>query len=273
MSPTIITLALLPLGSYATTARTCCLGSIATTAGRPCGARRARLAMSEWRRRSSSSLRREAARKLASATAATEGDTLTPEEAVAIEAAGGPTAATYGEITPRGFAALATRMQLGPASAFADLGSGTGKVVLQAIQLNEVASACGVELAHSRHASALEAARRSPAAVASRAYFVQGDVADGALWAPGGALAEVTDVYCSSLLFGSALMSRLAPLLDSSGVQQVATLRRFLPGELAGFAEDARPEPCEMSWTMNEATGSGTVSGPLQDVYLYRRTL
>eukprot|EP00966_Prymnesium_polylepis_P241670 5588653-Prymnesium_polylepis.1 len=49
------------------------------------------------------------------------------DEAATLEslrAIGGPNADRYGEITPRGFAALGRRIQLGSEDTFADLGSG-----------------------------------------------------------------------------------------------------------------------------------------------------
>ena len=231
--------------------------------------------MCDWRRRSSTSRRLEAARKAEAARAVAEGDTLLPAEAAAIAQASGPKAATYGEITASGFASLATRMDFGPATRFADLGSGTGKCVLQAVERNEVACACGVELAASRHAVGMKTLGGSAPAVRERVRLVQGDIADSALWASGGPLSEITDVFLSSLLFGDMLMERLQGHLEASpSVQQVATLKRF-SGGLAGFKEDEQPEPCEMSWTMNliadEAEREWALQQQRQDVYLYRR--
>ena len=78
-------------------------------------------------------------------------------EKAMINAIGGSSAATYGEITALGFAQLAHRLKLGPDDVFADLGSGTGKTVLQAASEFGASRAWGVELSPSRHASAMMA--------------------------------------------------------------------------------------------------------------------
>ena len=78
-------------------------------------------------------------------------------EKAMINAIGGSSAATYGEITTLGFAQLAHRLKLGPDDVFADLGSGTGKTVLQAASEFGASRAWGVELSPSRHASAMMA--------------------------------------------------------------------------------------------------------------------
>ena len=229
--------------------------------------------MGEWRRRSSASRRAEEERRAAAAQAVREGDALMPGESEAIEAVGGPSAATYGEITAKGFASLAARLRLDSTSHFADLGSGTGKVVLQSVQRNDVAYACGVELSPSRHAVAVAVLEHCAPHLVARVRLVNGDVADSTLWSEGGALSAVTDVYLSSLLFSPELLLRIAAALEGSQVQQVATLRRF-PSGLTGFVEEAHPEPCEMSWTMGlvlAGSGDEAWAHPGQDVYLYQR--
>ena len=230
-------------------------------------------ASGSWRRRSTSSLRAEEARLARVGAEADEGAINSMERAV-VNAVGGENAATYGEITPRGFATLASRMRLDEHAHFADLGSGTGKAVLQAVREFGVASACGIELAASRHGLSQAALLVQPDSVASRVRFVEGDCAARDAWREGGPLASTTDVWLCSLLFGPALMERLARRLsaDGSRVRQVASLRRF-PGGLPGFVEEEPPEPCEMSWTAKLLVASTAAEWehPGALVYLYRR--
>lgn len=82
---------------------------------------------------------------------AQEGHCLDSNEMLIVRAVGGSRADQYGEITPKGFSQLGLRMQLNGNDNFVDLGSGTGKVVLQAMSEFRVLSAVGVELARSRH--------------------------------------------------------------------------------------------------------------------------
>jgi len=101
------------------------------------------------RRRAPSQCRMDAAEQLDASVPASE--------KAMINAIGGSSAATYGEITALGFAQLAHRLKLGPDDVFADLGSGTGKTVLQAASEFGASRAWGVELSPSRHASAMMA--------------------------------------------------------------------------------------------------------------------
>ena len=77
------------------------------------------------------------------------------EDEAAIRAVGGRRSSRYGEITPRGFAKLAARLELGEDDVFADLGSGTGRV-LQAVRDHGVRVSCGVELSLTRHEAAVQ---------------------------------------------------------------------------------------------------------------------
>ena len=176
---------------------------------------------------------------------------MSDEEIATVARIGGPKAATYGEITPRGFASLAMRLGLGPETHFADLGSGCGQATLQAAAQFGVASACGVELAPSRHAQAVAALEVVPEEVARRVTFVLGDIASAELWAANGPMHETTDVYTCSLCLSTELMGRLASRIErSAAIRRVASLRPF--DTLRGFKEDGAPEPCEMSWSVPE---------------------
>ena len=76
-----------------------------------------------WRRRSSSSTKAELARLAEIDRNVKEGQ-INDFEIASVNAIGGPAAATYGEITTRGFNSLALRLGLTETSHFADLGSG-----------------------------------------------------------------------------------------------------------------------------------------------------
>lgn len=71
--------------------------------------------------------------------------------------AGASTPACYGEISVAGFAAVLGVMRLERDDVFYDLGSGTGKVVLQAALQTEVGRSVGLELSESRHKYGLAA--------------------------------------------------------------------------------------------------------------------
>ena len=71
-----------------------------------------------------------------------------------IHAAGGMSADTYGEITPKGIEMFARRVQLCKDDVFCDLGSGNGGATIQCVRDLGARRSCGVELARARHACA-----------------------------------------------------------------------------------------------------------------------
>lgn len=221
-----------------------------------------------WRRRSSSSRNAEMARLAQIDQACNEGK-ISEFEAARINGVGGPAAATYGEITPKGFTTLALRLGLDERSHFADLGSGTGRAVIQAAAQFNVASCVGVEMSTTRHERALLALEESTA-TDGKVTFMRGDCASDAVWAAGGPLSSTTDVWLCSLLFGNDLMSRLADrIAECPTIRRVATLKTF-PDGLDGYREDERVEPCEMSWTAKLVIPSGAASG-FSPVHIYHR--
>ena len=182
--------------------------------------------------------------------AAQEGHVLSQTERVAIRAVSGGQADHYGEITPKGFAEVGLRMGLTGTDCFADLGSGTGKVVLQSVADFGCRSAVGVEFAESRHQVAAEALSKLPGN--QNIVFRCADCAAADEWAPGGSLADASAVYISSVLFSDELMGRLGGRLAASSARVVATLRRF-PGGLDGYSiERRRAVSHEMSWTASQ---------------------
>jgi len=149
----------------------------------------------------------------------TRADTIDEIAAAAIDASetemisrvAGPKGAGYGELLPQGMSKLAASTRLGCSDSFLDVGSGTGKLVLQAAAVHGAVKATGVELSPTRHALAVEALERlsqSNPEAASRVRLVLGDAVESeeAL----AAMRTATVVYANNLLFGEALQERLA---------------------------------------------------------------
>lgn len=106
---------------------------------------------------------------------------ITKAEAAEAERIGGDHAFGYGEITPLGMRTLGTTLSLAAEDVFADLGSGTGRLVLQAACEFGVCRSIGVEIVGSRHRLALAALGRAPE-LAGRVVFVRGNCASARLW-------------------------------------------------------------------------------------------
>ena len=159
------------------------------------------------------------------------------------EAGGEDLTLTYGEITPAGFRTLAHRLRLGAPDVFADLGSGHGKAVVQAVAEMGVRAGVGVEIAPPRHERAVALRATLPAAEADRITFVLGDCADTATWTTG-PLAEATAVYVASLLFDKPLLERVAARLAAAPqLRTVATPRRFPSSPNPVPIHSPRPHP------------------------------
>ena len=105
-----------------------------------------------------------------------KGRSISREESEQIRSIGGDSADRYGEITPKGFAALGSRLRLGPLDTFVDCGSGTGMAVTQSVIEFDVRAASGVELSATRHATARRELALLPEAVAARVTLECGDV-------------------------------------------------------------------------------------------------
>lgn len=91
---------------------------------------------------------------------APQGFAAPPDDRFRVEAAAGEGAAAYGELLPESAAALLGWLRPGPEDAFFDLGSGTGKLVLQAACTTGAGLAVGIELSRFRHRVALDVRAR-----------------------------------------------------------------------------------------------------------------
>ena len=203
-----------------------------------------------------------------------EGRCTDQQEEEAIEAIGGAEAATYGEMTPLGFRSMAERVGLCKGDVFVDLGSGLGRVVLQAAREFAVRRSIGVEYALSRHTLAEEA--REASASTQSVEFIHGDCADADVWRA--ALHDATVMYVSNLLFGEELQERLAQRLEEvdstrpQSIRLVLTLKPFhrVPN---GYVED-EGEPqlvVETSWRApEELQVVGQIEHNGSRVYAYR---
>ncbi len=194
--------------------------------------------------------------------------------------------ATYGEITFLGSRQLFHYMHIydnvddneKPIS-FIDLGSGNGKLVVQAyLEIPNLASAMGVELSPSRHDFAIsswtnikEEAKKirsetlschtRSSSTSSRLNDEREDVHVGIQLLQGDLfltdISEATHIYVASLCFTDAMMDSLGDKIKSEGrnLNYVATLKPFpITFEKdAGFRREARY--VEMSWTKPRGIG------------------
>lgn len=188
---------------------------------------------------------------------------------------------TYGEITPNGARTVARALRIDsihiPPVVFADLGSGVGKLVVQAyLEWPCVVQAIGIELAPCRSRCAIESWRNFQASgkveslragalemcrfrrrqrlrklelasCMSPVELLEGDFLEADL-------TDVTHLYVSSLCLSGGTLRRLAERLTAHApkLQAVATLRPFRGG-LKGFYVAASVS-AEMSWSELQGT-------------------
>jgi SAM-dependent methyltransferase len=188
---------------------------------------------------------------------------LTPAELRLIRAAGGLRAATYGEVTPDGFRTIFDG-HLDATDRFVDLGSGNGRLVLQAAREYGVAAAIGIELSSSRHElalAALEEAAALDASLAERCTYMCDDCA-------GDVAAEVlrnaTVVWLGNLCFGPELQARVAARLEGAlTVRFVGVIKPFAVVP-SGYELDGASVLVQASWTH-------AADHPGQRMFRYRR--
>ena len=233
-------------------------------------------------------IRREIDAALASCWKETDGFDSPPEEQNLVDERYGVTPeatakrpSTYGEITPLGSRQLFDYMNMYHSAfdlnskkkqdiIFYDLGSGAGRLVAQSfLELPRIRKAVGVEMAASRHESAVSAweklvdsgraddirrmgvgnTLRNDNDAAECVQFHKGDLFDLDL-------SDATHIYASSLCFTEAMMVELASKLNSDAprLQCVATLQQFPPKSLFCIEYPAM-EFVEMSWTAARGEG------------------
>ncbi|KAL3901870.1 MAG: hypothetical protein SGPRY_012222 [Prymnesium sp.] len=160
----------------------------------------------------------------------------------------------YGEVTRKGARKLFKEMGLRESeeACFMDLGSGAGRLVAQVwLDLpDNVGRAIGIELAPSRHASAVRAwdrlAKSSELLRPGAPEFILGSMLEADL-------SDATHVYVASLCMGDDLLDALwQRLLLAPAVEVVATLRPFrgAEGYLFGSVD------VEMTWTQHSGQGT-----------------
>jgi hypothetical protein len=182
---------------------------------------------------------------------------LSLRESEPIRAIGGNDADTYGEMTAQGFRTLAGRMGLCPSDNFLDMGSGHGKLVIQACNFG-VASSSGVEISATRHRVAQRMLDASPPRARRRSSVVCGDASTACV-------DRTTAVFLSNLMFSAELTSRIALQLETGmDIRVIGALVPFAPGSLPSFIEDKSLAMCEMSWSLR---------GARTGVTMYRRVL
>jgi hypothetical protein len=197
-----------------------------------------------------------------------------------------PKPSTYGEVTPLGarqlfyYMGMADDFDDSNPIVFCDMGSGVGKLVMQAyLELPRVTRSIGVELAPLRHAGAVKAweelqlsaketrnqiTSKLPVSVAD-VELTEGDFLDVDL-------SKVSHIYISSLCFTEDMMDEIAKKIerDAPNIQCVATLRA-LPSKFRQkgisdrinydlvyktFGLVERTEYVEMSWTVYSNSGA-----------------
>jgi len=135
----------------------------------------------------------------------------------------------YGEIT---FTALTTLLSVLGASRqdhFFDLGSGTGKAVLQAALQHRVASSTGVELVHERHAVAQRALRLLHAPQGSTTTAVNVSFHHRSMLETDLSFASI--VYVNSLALAAGTLSRLGEKLREVPRGAFVASIKHIPGD------------------------------------------
>lgn len=131
-----------------------------------------------------------------------DGAEVSSADRASVDAAGGPGAATYGELTLEGSARVLQWLRLGPLDHFFDLGSGTGKIPILAALMSDVGHATGVELSRRRHDVAEQALARV-GDVDGRVALVHEDLLTTDLSA-------ATVIFTGSRAFPESLVAKLA---------------------------------------------------------------
>jgi riboflavin synthase len=165
----------------------------------------------------------------------------------------GQGASAYGEILPGSAARLLGWLALTEDDVLYDLGSGVGKLVLQAACTTPVGRAVGVELSEFRHAAAEELlaallARLEPAAAAAlraRVELRKGDLRQADL-------PDATVVYAGSTSYPDPLLAALAERARSAPRLRALISTRPLPDPTESRYRERARFKSPMSWSSHE---------------------
>ncbi len=130
-------------------------------------------------------------------------DTTEADEAVVVERS---SSAMYGEILPSSTTKLLDYLNLNEDDVFFDLGSGTGKVVIQAAMTTKLRRCVGVELVKNRYiasAAVLQVVQSEDRLKTQDVQFLCEDFMETDL-------AEATIIYSCSTAFSQGLLQKLA---------------------------------------------------------------
>ncbi len=167
-----------------------------------------------------------------------------------IDAAWGKGAAAYGEITAQSAETVLRWLAPTAIDHFYDLGSGIGRLVIQAACSSAVGKSTGIELAQHRHETALLAHRKliesleadSRAAIATRINFLQGDL----LSTP---FSDATLIYVGATCFPDRLVSEIVRLAGQvQTLRKLVTTRPLDEAATFGLIETGQLD-LDMSWT------------------------
>lgn len=131
---------------------------------------------------------------------------------------------TYGEFTPDGVQVLLNELAVGPGDVFCDLGSGVGKVVVQALLARKPSEAMGIELSQERHDGAEIAHHRLTKLLPSmaegpRLRFVHGDIL-----ALDEEVARCNKIFFCSTVWPPELLKSMQEKLTSMSFRQTPVL-------------------------------------------------
>lgn len=166
-----------------------------------------------------------------------------------LERASGEDGATYGEIHPLGSARMLRWLRLGPDDQFVDLGSGTGRLPLQAAVTTAVGRAVGIELCPVRHEIACEAKRlylsqlppSQSAALDARLLLKREDLLTTDL-------SEATIVFLGATCFPITLVTHVARQLAESSKLRFFLSTKPLPSYRSSLLQDCGSMMLPMSW-------------------------
>lgn len=171
------------------------------------------------------------------------------DERAAADARVGAGTATYGEITSAGAARLLRWFAPRADDVVCDLGSGTGKFILQAALTTDAGRALGIEISPHRHAVALAAhARLLASGETSACARVRFELADFAAVD----LTDVTLAFACSLTYPPAAMSAIGRALTRAPRLRALVTLKPLPEPWPRLLGDRGRMRLETSWNARE---------------------